>query len=129
MTKENITTMKRLSSLMRARFPYVYITTWEEERAVNMIKKIAELPQLIKTQRKVYVWTQTKGFVDEKEDKTIAGTTAPIKALEYIENSEEDAIFIFKDFHVNFGLKNRPADYNTIRKLRDILPNLKSSDT
>ncbi|MBE7706419.1 MAG: AAA family ATPase [Cyanobacteria bacterium SIG30] len=129
MTKQHITTMKKLSSLMRARFPYVYITTWEEERAVNMIKKIAELPQLIKTPRKVYVWTQTKGFVDEKEDKTVAGTTAPIKALEYIENSEEDAIFVFKDFHVNFGLKNRPADYNTIRKLRDILPNLKSSSS
>ena len=32
----------QLSRLFRARFPYIYITTWEEERAISLIKKISK---------------------------------------------------------------------------------------
>lgn len=45
--------------------------------------------------------------------------------LEYIRKYEKDAVFILYDFHVNFGLKNRTPDYNVIRKIRDIIPDLK----
>ena len=31
----------QLSRLFRARFPYIYLTTWEEDRAISLIKKIA----------------------------------------------------------------------------------------
>ena len=34
-------------------------------------------------------------------------------------------VFIIYDFHVNFGPKNRTPDYNVIRKIRDIIPDLK----
>ena len=43
MTNQIIT---QLSRLFRARFPYIYITTWEEERATALIKKIANLKNL-----------------------------------------------------------------------------------
>jgi hypothetical protein len=45
--------------------------------------------------------------------------------LEYIRKYDKDAVFIIYDFHVNFGIKNRTPDYNAIRKIRDIIPDLK----
>ena len=53
----------QLSRLFRARFPYLYITTWEEERALSLIKRIAKSEKLIRVTRDVYTWTQTNGFV------------------------------------------------------------------
>ena len=82
----------QLSRLFRARFPYVYITTWEEERAINLIKKIASSQNLIKVTRDVYIWTQTKGFT--LNGNLIEGTTSPDKALDFIRNCNKNAIFI-----------------------------------
>ena len=30
--------VQKMANLLRARFPYIYITTWEEERAVDFVK-------------------------------------------------------------------------------------------
>ena len=78
--KNNI--IMQLSRLFRARFPYIYLTTWEEERAINLIKKMAASEKLIKVTRDVYIWTQTKGFVLNGEE--IEGTVSPDKALDFI---------------------------------------------
>ena len=53
---------KHLSNLFRARFPVIYIPTWEESRAIKILADVARDTELIKTVRKVYVWTQTKGM-------------------------------------------------------------------
>ncbi|MCW5601384.1 AAA family ATPase [Nitrosomonas sp.] len=45
--------------------------------------------------------------------------------LEFIEKYSEPAVFILKDFHVFFGANNRPQDVQVIRKVRDLLANLK----
>ena len=52
-------TITQLSKLFRARFPYIYITTWEEDRAISLIKKMAKSEKLIRIPREVYIWTQT----------------------------------------------------------------------
>lgn len=115
----------QLSRLFRARFPYIYITTWEEERAINLIKKMAVSEKLIKISRDVFIWTQTKGFV--LNGQIIEGTTSPDKALDFIKNCNKNAIFIMCDFHVYFGVKGRQVDYNVVRKIRDNIPELKTS--
>lgn len=115
----------QLSRLFRARFPYIYITTWEEERAINLIKKMAGSEKVIKVSRDVYIWTQTKGFVLNGE--IIEGTISPDKALDFIKNCNKNAIFIMCDFHVYFGIKGRQVDYNVVRKIRDNIPELKTS--
>lgn len=119
--------VKKLSNLIRARFPYIYITTYEEERVTSLIKKIVQDPKMIKFPREVYIWTQTRGFINDETDKAVAGTTCPSKALDFIQNYEKDSVFIFYDIHVNFGLKNRPPDYDLVRKLRDLVTILKTS--
>ena len=80
----NITT--QLSKLFRARFPYIYITTWEEERALSVIKKLAKSEKLIRIPREVYIWTQTAGF--NLNGKVIEGTNNPDKAIDFIRRNK-----------------------------------------
>lgn len=115
----------QLSRLFRARFPYIYITTWEEERALTLIKKIAASEKLIKIPRDVYTWTQTNGFTLGAQK--LEGTNSPDKALEFIKECNKNAVFVLCDFHVYFGVKGRQVDYNVVRRLRDIIAELKTS--
>lgn len=115
----------QLSRLFRARFPYIYITTWEEERAINLIKKISRSEKLIRVAREVYVWTQTNGFV--VDGQKIDGTQSPDKAIDFIRDCNKNSVFVMCDFHVFFGVKGRQVDYNVVRRLRDNLSDLKTS--
>lgn len=114
-----------LSGLLKARFPFIYIPTWEEDRAVTMVQSVVENEDIIKTVRKTYIWTQTDGLVDNKGTQ-VKSTKDPISCINFIQTIGEDAVFILKDFHVYFGVKNKTADYGVIRKLRDSVLNLKN---
>ncbi|MBQ8460008.1 AAA family ATPase [bacterium] len=118
-------TITQLSRLFRARFPYIYITTWEEERAINLIKSIANSEKLIKIKRDVYIWTQTNGFI--LNGQKVDGTNSPDKAIDFIKDCNKNAVFVMCDFHVYFGVKGRQVDYNVVRHLRDIIGELKTS--
>lgn len=115
----------QLSRLFRARFPYIYMITWEEERAIALIKKLAKSEKLIRVPRDVYTWTQTNGFV--LNGQKIDGTNSPDKAISFIKECNKNAVFIMCDFHVYFGVKGRQVDYNVVRHLRDIIGELKTS--
>jgi SpoVK/Ycf46/Vps4 family AAA+-type ATPase len=118
--------MTDFANLVNAGFPYIYIPSYEEERITNTIKNIISNKELIKSDRKLYVWTQTDGLVSD--ETKIRDTSSPINAVESVAKSNEDAIYIFKDFHIYFGgERNARPDYAVIRKLRDIIPALKSS--
>lgn len=117
-----------LANLLRARFTYIYIPTWEEERAIQTINDTVKDEKMIKTVRNIYYWSQASGFIDENGKKQ-SGTTEPDKAIDYICNCNEHAIFVMKDFHVYFGVGHKPADYSIIRRLRDALPKLKYAET
>lgn len=116
----------RLANLVNAGFPYLFIPSYEEDRVVGAIVRTLENPELVKAKRKVYTWTQTQGLVCD--GNRVKDTAQPVPAIDYIGRSSEDAVFILKDFHVYFGgERNSRPDHMVIRKLRDILPNLKSS--
>lgn len=115
-----------LSNLFKARFPYVYITTWEEERAVRFIQDIAKNEELIKTTRNVYIWSQTEGIVTDGI-KGSEETKQPLKALEFIEKCDDPAIFVLKDIHVFLGHNGKNIDYTLVRKIRDLSKKLKES--
>ena len=118
--------MQDFANLVNAGFPYIYIPSYEEERITNTIKNTLRNKELIKNDRKLYVWTQTDGLISD--ETKIRDTSNPINAVESVAKSNEDAIYIFKDFHIYFGGdRNTRPDYAVIRKLRDIIPNLKSS--
>ncbi len=118
---------KKIANLLRARFPYIYLTTYEEERATSMLRSIVRNEKLVKFPREIYIWTQTNGFINDETEKPIAGTSNPAKALDFVQKHDKDSIFIFYDIHVNFGLRNRAPDYDLVRKLRDLVSFLKTS--
>jgi len=112
----------------------MYLSTWEEERALKMIYGIAQDAGLIKTPRTLFVWRVTKGIErietlpqvlmgGKKQD----GTVEPVKALEFIQKYDKPALLVLLDFHVYFD--SRKQDTNVIRKVRDTVNLLKGGST
>ncbi|MBM7553231.1 AAA family ATPase [Thalassobacillus pellis] len=116
----------QMANLFRARFPFAYISTWEEDRVIDQLSYLSQAVEIIKTPRKLITWSQTEGIIENGIHKS-KDTKSPHKALDFIENYKEPAIFIMKDFHIYFGAENRSADMSVIRKLRDLVPNLEKS--
>lgn len=118
---------KEFSDLVNAGFAYIYISSYEEERVTNAITNAVEDRNYIKTERKLYSWTQTDGLVQSDGTK-VRNTTEPTAAIDAIARADEDAIYIFKDFYIYFGEeRNTRTDYAVVRKLRDVVPNLKNN--
>ena len=70
------------SDLVNAGFPYIYIPSYEEERITAAIEAAVGDRSLIKTERKLYVWTQTDGLM--AEGSKVRDTAAPLSALDSI---------------------------------------------
>lgn len=119
--------VRELANLLKARFPYIYISTWEEERALELIRYTATEERFVRTKREVFVWSQTAGIVDEK-GKSIGDTQNPQRAIEYIRRCGVHSVFVMKDFHVYFGVNNRPPEYGIIRSLRDAIIDIRDGE-
>jgi hypothetical protein len=110
-------------TLVRARYPILYVISNEEMRVQNVVVEIAQ-----KRQKKVYEWTYSTGIVPagtsiQSQKNRNAATKDPLVALDQVIEQVEPAIFIFKDFHP-FLAKN---NFAVIRKLKDIALHLKNS--
>jgi SpoVK/Ycf46/Vps4 family AAA+-type ATPase len=119
---------RALANLLRARFPYLYVATWEENRALQLVTAAAKDIELIRTARRVLDWSLTKGFT-ENGVALDGDTKPPLKALDFVEQFEDPAVFVLKDFHVVLGGGGRAADPQVVRRLRDLLPALKHSSS
>lgn len=115
-----------LANLLKARFPFLYIQTWEEDRVLSVIRSVANDVGLIKTQRELLTWRMTTGILDGN-GQVKGDCKAPLKALEFIEKYDKPCIVVLQDFHVYFGGQGKLPDYQVIRKLRDMLFNIKQS--
>ena len=73
---------KKLSNLLKARFPYIYISTYEEERATKFIKSVVSNQAKVKVQREVLVWTQAIGL--KNKDEVISNTSNPARLIQFI---------------------------------------------
>ena len=112
-----------LSNLLKARFPYLYIPTWEEERLIQTLFSIAQNPDLVNTTRKVITWSITDGIQPHRKAKE---TRSPWDILEFIEKTKTPSLFVLKDFHVYFGASGRQTDEQIIRKIRDLFHLIKN---
>ena len=104
-----------IETLIRARYPLVYVVSFEETRVE------AELLRVTQNRKKqIYKWSITNGL--ENPDGSFLGEFKdPIKVLEYILQSDINGIFVMKDYHPYL---NEPV---VIRKLRDVAHSLKTS--
>ncbi len=122
---EPLKTREYICNLLKARFPMLYISTWEENRVIQIIEEIASNEKEIRTRRKVYVWSQTEGMT--AFDENVNNTFSPDSALDYIAGCKEPSVFILKDFHI-FLNPRQPGDYAVIRRLRDMVNVLRESE-
>ncbi|MBC7966233.1 MAG: hypothetical protein H7Z17_09950, partial [Fuerstia sp.] len=112
------TPQQELDVLIRARYPIVYVVSWEEERVERCLRKIAEARN-----KKLFVWTITQGIVRSGAEPTRTktggnNTTDPVLALDAVVDQVEPAIYLFKDLHP-FTSGER-CNLTVIRKLRDV---------
>jgi len=119
------TTAEELDILIRARYPIIYLVSWEEERVEQCLAEIAE-----RRKKKFYLWTLTQGLVkygaEPQRSKGGAGsTTDPLAALDAVLDQLEPTIFLFKDFHP-FMEENR-ANLAVVRRLRDVAVRLRDT--
>ncbi len=114
---------EELETLIRARYPVIYIVTSEEARAQAVVCEVAQ-----KREKAAFEWTCSAGIVPAgasiQSQKHRGGATKdPLLALDQVIEQIDPAIFIFKDFHHFLGRGN----FAVVRKLKDIALQLKSS--
>src|SRR5260370_20509115 len=106
---------QELETLIRARYPIIYIVSWEEKRVEDALRAIAK-----ERAKRMFVWTVTQGLVLSPtaiDDRT----REPRAALDAVMDSREPAIFVLKDFHAFI------SDTEVTRRLRDLTYALKTS--
>lgn len=108
-----------LALLFRARFPILYVESFEESRVLGSIRSVAADPNLMRTVRPVYVWSGTRGFVDPA-GAAQNGTMDPKAAVEWALRHEAAGVFVMLDLHAHLGDDRRPADPQLVRTLRDV---------
>ena len=110
--------IEEIELLIRARYPVVYIQSFEEDRVVPALKRICE-----RRGKDFLEWACTEGFVSFKEGqrKVDGSTRDPVAALEHVQKSQLNAVYMLKDFHPFLN------DYTVVRKLRDTANALKTT--
>jgi SpoVK/Ycf46/Vps4 family AAA+-type ATPase len=103
----------KIEILIRARYPLIYVVSFEEARVEYRLKKIC-------TERKkdLYCWSITNGL-EQPDGSAITELKDPIKILEYILQVDLTALFVLRDYH---HYLNDPV---VVRKLRDVAHALK----
>lgn len=111
-----------LEILIRARYPLIYVTSWEEQRVLSQINKIAE-----KLGKTVYEWSITSGLTltsnSAKGKRSDTSSQDPLIALGDVAEHIEPALYVFKDFHPFLKGQNTAV----VRQLRELSSSLKNT--
>ena len=108
---------EELNLLLRARYPILYISSFEEDRLEYTIRKTIKE----KSNKAMYTWDFVEGYKTNSTNPRFAAKN-PLQALELVEKLTEDtpAIFILKDFNKFLD------DLSISRKLRNLITTLKT---
>ena len=115
--------IENLETLIRARYPIIYIVSPEEARVEQLVGHIAE-----RRQKNLLEWSCTTGLLPagtsiQLQKNRSSSTQDPLAALDRIIEQVEPALFLFKDFHPNLARHNVAI----IRRLKEIALHLKNS--
>jgi SpoVK/Ycf46/Vps4 family AAA+-type ATPase len=111
--------MQEIKLHIQARYPLIYLVSWEEDRVIAEIRNIAEEAD---QQKAVYTWTETIGLRSMSLEPEASGKSDPIQILNHIIGASERAIYILLDFHPFL------KDHQVIRRVRDAARALKASN-
>jgi SpoVK/Ycf46/Vps4 family AAA+-type ATPase len=99
---------RELALLVNSHYPLIYLETWEETRATEILTQVAQdltLP--------LYDWTLSQGLA-RVGGAPMYNTQEPLQVLAQISALDSDGLFLLKDFHKVLG------QGLVVRKLRDI---------
>jgi SpoVK/Ycf46/Vps4 family AAA+-type ATPase len=111
---------EKLSVLIQAQYPLIYVVTSEEERSEQAIAQIAQGKS---QQQRLYVWTVTHGIVEYGQGRNVTqhNTVSPEAAIQWVVNQRDPGIYIFKDLHPYI------TSPGTNRWLRDAIASFKGT--
>lgn len=101
--------LKDLKLLVQSRHPIVAIASFEEERVVTLVERVAaelSIPG--------FVWKATSGLARFGTEQAIYETQPPLKALQAVASMRGDGIYLMLDLHRHL------EDATIVRTLRDI---------
>ena len=104
-----------IETLIRARYPLIYVVSFEESRVDDEMSRITK-----DRKKELYKWSITKGL-EMPDGSLLSDFKDPIKVLEYILQADVNGVFVMKDYHPYL---NEPV---VVRKLRDVAHALKTS--
>jgi len=118
-----MTIPQEIETLIRARYPLIYIVSSEEARVQELISQIAQRRQKI-----LIEWSATTGLVPagtslQSQKFRASPTRDPLKALDEVIDQVEPAIFLFKDFHPLLTRNEQVV----VRRLKETALHLKES--
>ncbi len=100
---------QELKTLIYSGHALVYLLTYEEERAEELIRQVAG-----ESGARVAVWSETVGFGDQPPGKSPSGR----EALARVGVTAEKVVFVLRDFH------HLLKDHVLVRAIRDLVPQL-----
>jgi len=108
-----------LALLFRARFPVLYIESFEEQRVLAEVQAVASDQSFQRTVRPVFVWSTTRGFAGA-DGVAQSNTSEPRQAIDWMLGHDGAGVFVMLDLHSHLGDDRRPADPQLLRGLRDV---------
>ena len=116
---------EELEILIRARYPVIYVVSWEEGRVEDVLFQIAR-----RREKKLYLWSVARGIQQygtplDTGKRTDNSTTDPSSALDYVLQSVESAIYVFRDLHPY--MQDQTCKAPIIRRVRELATYLKNS--
>ncbi|MFZ4575570.1 MAG: AAA family ATPase, partial [Phycisphaerales bacterium] len=115
-----------LELLIRARYPVVYVVTYEEGRLIRRLGQIAR-----RRQKQLHVWGCASGMRQVSLDAIDDGASplvftnvrknlvSPIEAMSVVLDQREPAIYLFQDLHLHLT-RTQPCMLASLRKVRDV---------
>ncbi|GAA4251233.1 AAA family ATPase [Dactylosporangium darangshiense] len=107
-----------LAQLLKARFPVLYVESYEEHRVLAELAAVASDAAMVRTPRPVWTWSATTGLL-QPDGIAQQYTTEPDNALEAVLRIQQPGLFVFRDLHNSLG-GDVPVLPTVVRRLRDI---------
>jgi len=115
-----------LEELVKARFPVIYVETYEEQRLLSEIESVVGPDGPLRTPRIVARWSSTGGL-EFPPGKTVPNTRRLEQALDHVLAADQPSVFVFLDPHPYFGAAGQPVDPTVVRRFREVAEQLKTN--
>ncbi len=111
---------EELRALIAARYPLIYLVSFEEQRIEEILLAIGR-----EMGKKLVTWTITQGLVQLPGRKPLNNTADPIKALDAIRETPPEGtyLYVLKDFHPFLN------DVTVVRQVRDTVYHLMATNS